>query len=98
MKRLNVYISAVQGAFEQRPEVFQAIRVNVALRVTNGMVDNASVIVAFKIVVGHERVGTDHGTFNDLLADIAAKFRSASVGYHLQNNTRMFVRSCSFQD
>src|SRR5260370_37653943 len=37
MKRFHVHISSVQCAFEQRPEVFQAVRVDVAFCMTNGM-------------------------------------------------------------
>src|SRR2546428_7505464 len=55
MKRLNVHIRSMQRAFEQRPEVFQPVSVNVALCVANGMVDHSPVVILFKIIIGHER-------------------------------------------
>ena len=49
MKRFNVHIGSMQCAFEERPEIFQAVRVDVTLRVANGMVNHSPVIVLFKI-------------------------------------------------
>src|SRR6266849_188564 len=68
MKRLNIHIRSVQRAFEQAPEVFQAIRVNVTLRITNGMVDNSAVVIAFKIIIRHKRVGADRRALLDMCA------------------------------
>src|SRR6266498_3184385 len=45
MKRLNVHIRPMQRAFKQRPKVFQSVRMDVALRVANSMVNNSSVII-----------------------------------------------------
>src|SRR5713101_4571830 len=79
MKRLNIHIRSVQRAFEQAPEVFQAIRVNVTLRITNGMVDNSSVVIMFKIIIRHKCVGADRRTLLNMLPNVAAKLRSARV-------------------
>ena len=98
MKRFHVDISSVQSALEERPKVFQAVRVDVALCVANGMVYNATVVIALKIIIGHKRVGADSRTLCDVLTNVAAKLRSARVWNHLQNHLGMFVGRCPFQD
>jgi hypothetical protein len=50
MKRLDVHIGSVQRAFEQTPEILESVRMDVALRVANDVVDNSSVVVTLKII------------------------------------------------
>src|SRR6266478_6703233 len=77
MKRLNIHIRSVQRAFEERPEIFQAVRMDMALCVTDGMVDHSPVVILFKIIIGHKRISADRRTFLDMLSDVAAKLRPA---------------------
>ena len=76
MKRLNVHVSSFQASLEQRPEVFKAVRVDVAFRVALKMVYNLAVVIFRQIVIGHERIGVHRRTFQHILADIAAKLRA----------------------
>src|SRR6266446_5681408 len=98
MKRLNVHIRSVQRAFEERPEVFQAIRMDMALRVANSVVDDSAVIVTLKIVIRHKCVGTDRRTLLDMVADVATKLRPARVRNHVQDNAGMLARCCPLQN
>ncbi len=52
MKRLYVNVSPFQASLEQRPEVFQFVRVHVALRVALQMVNDLAVVIFGKIIVG----------------------------------------------
>src|SRR6266849_3319264 len=98
MKRLDVDVSSMKGTFQKRPEVFQSVRVDMALRITNGMVNNSSVVVVFKIVIRHKRISADSSALLDILANVTAKLRSARGANYLQNHARVLVRSCPFQD
>src|SRR6266699_2512326 len=77
MKRLNVYICAFERAFQKRPEVFQSVSVNLAACVAFQVVNDLAVIIFFKVIIGHKRIGAYGRTCFDLLANIAAKFRTA---------------------
>lgn len=68
MKRLHVHIGSMQRPFEKRPKVFQSVRVDVTLCVANGMVDNSAVVIAFKIIIRHKRVGADRRALLDMCA------------------------------
>jgi hypothetical protein len=98
MKRLNVYIRSVQRAFEKRPEVFQAIRMDVTYCIANGMVDNATLVIAFKIVVRHKCVGADRRTLFDMLANVAAEFGSARIRNYFQYYTGSCLGCAALQD
>src|SRR6266568_797469 len=98
MKRFDVYIRSVKSALEKRPEVFQSVCVNVTLCVANSMVDNSTVVIALQIIVRHKRVCADGCTLLYMLTNIAAKLWSARVIDYVQNNTRVLVWRCAFQD
>ncbi len=98
MKRLNVHISSMQRTFEKRPEVFQAVRVDVTLRVANSVVDNSAVVVSLKIIIRHERVGADGRTLLNVCARVPAKLRPTRIIDNLQDHLGKFIRRCALQD
>src|SRR5207244_5226681 len=94
----NIYIGAMQSTFEKRPEVFQSVRMDVTFCVANCMVDNSTVVIAFKIIIRHKRIGTDCRTLSNVFTNVAAKFWSAGVGNYFQDDLGMFVSRCPLQD
>jgi len=61
MKRLYTNVSALQGAPEKRPEVFDAIRVNFAAHILKRMVHNVTHEVVAHLVIAHRIVGVHDG-------------------------------------
>ena len=45
MKRLNINVGALQGAFQQRPEVFKTVSVNLSASVAFQVVDDLAVVI-----------------------------------------------------
>jgi hypothetical protein len=98
MKRLYANISPLECAFQKRPKILKAVSVNVAVRVANRMVNHAPVVIHFEIVIGHERIGANRRACFDVLANVAAKLRSARVRNDLENYTRRALVSCALKD
>src|SRR5947209_8056574 len=98
MKRLNVYIRAFQGAFEQTPKVFQTVCVNVSLRVALSMVDHATVVIALKIVVRHKRIRANRRAFFNVFPNVTAQLWPSRIWNDLQYNARMLFHSSAFQN
>jgi len=88
MKRLNINVGALDRAFQQAPEVFQPVRVNMALGVANRMVDDLMNIILVHADIGAKRIGMQFRAFKDVLANVALDFVIARRLQHLQLDPR----------
>ena len=71
MKRLDTHIRALDGPLQETPEVLQPVRVNVAINIPFGVVDNFVLVPDHtQIVVGLERIGVQFGATLHHLADL----------------------------
>jgi hypothetical protein len=66
MIRFNRDIGASQAAFEQRPEVFDTVRVNATLCVLFGMVDHVMCVLWIEARVAKQRICEHFGASFDL--------------------------------
>jgi hypothetical protein len=82
MERLNAHVGSIDGTFQEAPEVFQSIRVNVAIDVLFRMVNNLVSVFGFQTIVGPERIGVDFHSDRNLLADATLKFAFLSRAHH----------------
>src|SRR5436190_3440217 len=98
MKRLDIHVRSVQGALEKRPEVFKAVRMDVALCVANGMVNNSPVVIFFKIIIGHESIGADGRALLNVCAHVPTKLRPARVIDYLKDYAGKLVICSAFQN
>src|SRR2546427_11807547 len=72
MEWLNADVRAVNAAFQEAPEVFQAVSVDSAIHVRCSMV-NLLVFEFIQAVIGLEGIGVQRGTSLDMLADFRLK-------------------------
>src|SRR6266404_6850883 len=98
MKGFNINVSAFERAFQKRPEVFQSVSVNVAACIAFQVVNNLAVIILFKIVVGHERIGANGRPCIHMRAHIAAKLRSSCIRNYFEHHARELVALATFKD
>jgi hypothetical protein len=75
---LHADIGAVQTAFKQAPEVLHSVRVNIAVDVFDGMVDDGMAVVRIQPIVGQKFVTEDRGASFDAFADQALQFALAT--------------------
>lgn len=81
MERFDAHIRAFDGSLQKTPEVFQSIRVNVAVDVRFRMVDYL-MCVFVQIIVGFQRVGVEFRTWCNVLANLFVKVMlSARANY-----------------
>lgn len=57
MKRLDTHIRSLDGSLQERPEIFHAIRVNVAINVGFGVVNYLVGVFRIKPIVRLQRIG-----------------------------------------
>lgn len=69
MKRFHRYIRALDGPLQQRPEVLAAVRVNVAVNVLLGVVDDVVNVVRREALIREVIVRVDGRTSFDVLTD-----------------------------
>src|SRR5439155_18572456 len=98
MKRLNINISPFERPLQKRPEVLKSVSVDLASCVAFQVVNDLAVIILFKIIIGHKRIGAYGRACFDLLADIAAKLRTARCLNDFQNHTREFIALTTFKN
>ena len=59
MKRLNADISPFNSPFQQRPEVFQSVRMDMTLRVTLSVIDHVVNVFIRQLVIGLQFVSVN---------------------------------------
>jgi hypothetical protein len=67
-------VGALEAALQQRPEILHRVRVNVAVDILHGMVDNSVLEVRFQTIVGQEFITEDRRASLNTLANHALKF------------------------
>lgn len=91
MKRLYAHIGSLDCALEQAPEIFQPVRMDVALGVANRVVNHLMNVVGVHADIGAKCIGIKLRAFQHVLADIALHFMVASGLKHLQFDARFFT-------
>src|ERR1035437_9604061 len=91
MKGLDVDICAPNAAFKQTPEVLQAVRVDVALRVALRMVDHLMDVFVSQLFVRAELVCMNLRAFLDVLTNLGVKVPAANTLNNLQSHPRRFI-------
>ena len=66
MERFDGNTGAFDGALQQRPEVFEAVGVDLSVHVAFGVVDHLMHIINVQPVVGLQRVGEHVRVFGDV--------------------------------
>lgn len=74
VKRLHADVGAVQTALKQTPEVLHRVRVDIAVNVLDGVIDDRMAVVSFQPVVGQQFVTEDSRARFDVFADDRLKF------------------------
>src|SRR5262249_47433922 len=70
VKRFDAHVGPFERTLQERPVVFQPVRVNLPIDVGLGVVDDAVDVAALShAVVGTERIGVDAGAYFDVLRD-----------------------------
>jgi len=97
MKRFNAHIRAFDRPLQERPEVFQLVRVDRAVNIRLGMVDDF-VGIFVQPIVGLQRIGVQFRTRRDVLADFAMKMMlAARADYRCANLYPSRVRATRTQ-
>src|SRR5438128_452165 len=73
MKRFDTDIGSVDTALQQRPEVFHAVGVNLAVNVSNRVVDHLMRVVTLKTAIGKQRIAVQRGTRFNVLSNLRLK-------------------------
>lgn len=81
MEWLNADVSAVQLAFHQRPEIFHAVRVDIAICVFDGVIDDRVLEVLGQSVVGLQFIREDRRASFDMLTHLLLQFVFAAIVY-----------------
>lgn len=71
MKRFNTNIGAANATLEQAPEVFHAVRVDIAANIFAGVVNRFMNIVRVQAIIGAKRVGVNVRSGFNVLANLA---------------------------
>ena len=66
MVRLNTYIRSMKGTLNQRPEVFNRVRVDLAAHILNRMVDYFMLVMLVEANVRLERIGVERSASLDM--------------------------------
>lgn len=98
MERFDVSVGAFERPLKQRPKVFEAVGMNVAVNVALHVIDNLAVVIAVKIVVRHKRVGANPRTGQDVFADVAAKLGAARGVDHFENHAGRLLALAALKD
>lgn len=87
MERLDRNVRAIDARFEQRPEVFHPIRVNMPVNVLLRVVDDLVRVVAIQDIVGEQFIGDDFRPTTNALSHHAAQIMLATSLYVLDMNS-----------
>jgi hypothetical protein len=80
MKRFNTHVGTLDRPFQQRPEVFHSVRVNVAVNIAFRVIDYLVCVFVVQSIVREKLISHDLGTLADVLANKAGKFPLAPRG------------------
>src|SRR5665213_625339 len=79
MERLNTHIGTAHRSLKQAPEVLHAVRVDIAIHVSFGVVDNLVSVLRAKAVIGKVFIGHQVRPFADMRPDFTLKNILAAI-------------------
>jgi hypothetical protein len=82
VERLYADVGSMQATFQETPEVFHHVGMNVTVCVLDSMVDNCVLIVCAQTFVRLQFIGEDRCACFDVLADLLLKFSLATIVYN----------------
>src|ERR1035437_8223599 len=82
MKRFHAYVSAIDAALQQAPEVFKAVGMNAPVHVLHGMIDDLVRVFALESFVGKQGIGVEGRASFDVLSDFRLQFFFLTAGNH----------------
>lgn len=97
MKRLNINVSPLDRAFQQAPEVFKSVRMDMALGVANRMVNDLVNIILVHADIGTKRVGMQFRALQHIFPNIALNLVITRRLKHLQLDPRRFAACCALK-
>src|ERR1700731_1656444 len=97
MKRFDRNIRAFDASLEQRPKVFQAVSVNVSLRVALRVIYHLMHVFIRQSVVRGQRIGENLRAFFYVLSHSYFDLAAAYILYNFATNARNFVGRIAFQ-
>ncbi len=98
VERVNAHVGAFDGALQERPEVFEAVGVNLPLHISDGMVNDAMSVVGFEALVRPERVGMECGPGLHLGANLLLQVLLADAAHDRRGDARMLAVLPSLQE
>src|SRR5439155_7723255 len=90
MKRFNANIRALNSTLEQRPKVFQSVRVDVSFRVALRVVDHLMRVFVRQSLVRAKSVGDYFRTFLHMLSDLGVESVPTDALDNFAADARMF--------
>src|SRR5260370_33592178 len=66
MKRFHTYVGSAKAAFQQRPEVFHAVRVYAAIYILHGVVNDLMLVLALQTFVSTKFIREQRGSRFDV--------------------------------
>src|ERR1022692_588457 len=93
MERFDANISTREAAFQQRPEVFESVGMNLPVNVAMGMVDNLMRIVCCQSFIREQGVTVERSPGDYVLSDFVLQYCLATI----RNNYRV-NQPATFQD
>ena len=73
VERLDRNVGPADSAFKKTPEVLQSVGVNVAVNVSDGMVNDLMGIIGGESIIGPQRIGIESGASFNVFADFRLK-------------------------
>ena len=91
-------IGSLDGALQQRPEVFQPVSVDVSAHIGFGVINDRVNVGVGQAIIGLERVGVDVRTGLDVRPDFRRECDASGVRYVLNAHTGVTIRAVAFQE
>ena len=79
MERLDVNVGALDGALQETPKVLNPVRMNLAVNVPFGMVDDPMYVVVSEVIVRPQRVSVDLRARDNVLSNVGAERTTLTV-------------------
>ncbi len=97
VERFDTHVRPAQRALQERPEVFQAVRVDLALSILLGVVNHFVDVVCAELVVGRQRIGEHLGPRLDVLANLRGEDATAHVRNVPEDHAAMSIGTMPFE-
>ena len=95
VERTRANVGAFDHALEARPEVFNRVRVNATLNVSNHVVNERMSVFGLKPTVRTKRIGVEHRSCCYVLANVREQRSLLVVGDNHSANAATMFRRCA---